>query len=68
MPAIHDLIEDWIQIRTMLQRQLKLLESDGTRSGAQVADAATEATIERIKRCLQDMNGLLKQYAGSDKP
>ena len=67
MPAIHDLIEDWIQIRTMLQKQLKMLESDGMRSGAEVADAATEATIERLKRCLLEMNGLLKQYAGSDR-
>ncbi len=43
MAAIHDLIEDWIQIRSVLQRQLRLLETDQTRKGAQAADVASEA-------------------------
>jgi hypothetical protein len=67
MPAIHDLIEDWIQIRTMLQKQIKLLEADGSRGDAGLVDAGTEATMERLRRCLLEMNALLKQHAGADK-
>ena len=26
MPMIHDFVEDWIEMRSKLQRQLKLLE------------------------------------------
>lgn len=67
MAAIHDLIEDWIQIRSVLQRQLRLLETDQTRKGAQAADVASEATTARLRRCLDEMNALLKQHAGSDR-
>ena len=68
MPAIHDLIEDWIQIRSMLQKQLRRLEADGTRAEAGLLDAGTEATLDRLRRCLLEMNALLKQHARADKP
>ena len=68
MAAIHDLIEDWIQIRTTLQKQLRLLDPDGARAKAEVVDAATEATISRVRRCIEEMNALLKQHAGADRP
>ena len=68
MAAIHDLIEDWIQIRSTLVRQVKLLESNEMRQGAEVVDAATEAATARIRRCLDEMNALLKQFSGSDRP
>ncbi len=66
MAAIHDLIEDWIQFRSVLQRQLKLLETDQTRKGAPAVDVASEATKARLRRCLDEMNALLKQHARSD--
>ncbi len=30
MAIIHDFVEDWIEMRSKLQRQLKLLESSTT--------------------------------------
>ena len=35
MTAITDLIEDWIQMRSTLQRQLKMLESSEMYAGDQ---------------------------------
>lgn len=61
--TIHALIEDWIQIRRTLQQQLKLLEAE-----KHILGDATDATIVRIKRWIQELNSLLKEHARADRP
>jgi hypothetical protein len=56
--ATSDLIEDWIQIRTMLQQQLKTLGSNQ----AHVPDEMRERTVNLIKQWIVDINSLLKEY------
>ena len=63
MLVINDLVEDWIQIRSTLQRQLKTLQSGGAPSEADISEDAKKATIARIKGCVEEMNALLKDYA-----
>lgn len=63
MAVIHDLVEDWIQIRSTLQRQLKLLQSAEAPSEPDISGNAKEATIAGIKACIEELNALLKEYA-----
>ncbi len=63
MMAINDLVEDWIQIRSTLQRQLKMLQSGGPPSQSVISESEMKATIARIKGCIDEMNALLKEYA-----
>jgi hypothetical protein len=58
MVVINDLVEDWIQIRSTLQRQLKMLQSE-----SDISESARNATIARIKSAIEEMNALLKEYA-----
>ena len=67
MTTIHGLIEDWIQMRRMLQQQLKLLEADKMHAGIPILGDTTEATIARIKRWIDELNSLLKEYARADR-
>jgi hypothetical protein len=63
MAVIHDLVEDWIQIRSTLQRQLKMLQSGETPSESDISENEKTATVARIKGCIEEMNALLKEYA-----
>jgi hypothetical protein len=63
MAGINDLVEDWIQIRSTLQRQLKMLHSSEALSDSDISESEKEATIARIKGCVEEMNALLKEYA-----
>jgi hypothetical protein len=63
MTEIKHLIEEWIEIRATLQRQLKMLESGDLRTGADLSDSATQATIARIKHWIDELNALLKEFA-----
>jgi hypothetical protein len=63
MAAINDLVEDWIQIRSTLQRQLKMLQSGEALSEADISENEKKATTARIKGCIEEMNALLKEYA-----
>ena len=63
MVGINDLVEDWIQIRSTLQRQLKTLQSGSALSESDMSESAREATISRIKGCVDVMNALLKENA-----
>ena len=63
MVAINDLVEDWIQIRSTLQRQLKMLQSGEAWSKSYISENEKTATIARIKGCIEEMNALLKEYA-----
>jgi hypothetical protein len=62
MAGIHDLIEDWIQMRAALQRQLKLFESGELGTGP-----STDATIVRIRIWIDELNSLLKTYSSADR-
>jgi hypothetical protein len=63
MVVINDLVEDWIQIRATLQRQLKMLQSGEAPSGSYISENEKKATIARIKGCVDEMNALLKEHA-----
>ena len=67
MTAITDLIEDWIQIRSTLQRQLKMLESSEMYAGDKISDSTIRDTIVRVRRCIDGLNSLLKEYAISPR-
>ena len=67
MAIIHDFVEDWIEMRSKLQRQLKLLESGKTDTGPNVIGSTTEATIIRLKKWIDELNDLLKEYAHADR-
>ena len=58
-----DLIEDWIQIRSTLQRQIKMLES----GQAGIASVDTKTTIIRLRTWVVDLNALLKEHALVDE-
>ena len=67
MAIIHDFVEDWIEMRSKLQRQLKLLESGNTDTGTNVIGSTTEATIIRLKKWIDELTDLLKEYAHADR-
>jgi len=62
MTAMSDLIEDWIQIRSTLQRQLKTLESNQDQGPVDIPDEMREMTVNHIKQWIADINSLLKEY------
>ena len=62
MAIIHDFVEDWIEMRCKLQRQLKMIET-----GTNVVGSTTEATKIRIKKWIDELNDLLKEYAHADR-
>jgi hypothetical protein len=63
MTIIRDFVEDWIEIRSKLQRQLKLIET-----GTNVIGDTTETTKIRIKKLIDELNDLLKEYTHADRP
>jgi hypothetical protein len=67
MAVIHDFVEDWIEMRSKLQRQLKLIESGKMGTGADVVGSTTEATKIRIKKWIDELNDHLKEYANADR-
>ena len=54
--ATTDLIEDWIMMRAMFQKQVKMLEAGNPSSGS-------KATVARLKTCIAELNVLLKEHA-----
>jgi len=67
MATVHDFVEDWIEMRSKLQRQLKMLESGDMTTGTTVIGSSTEATIIRIKKWSDELNALLKEYTLADR-
>jgi hypothetical protein len=63
MATVKDLVEDWIEIRSMLPRQLEMLESGQVHTGTRISDTTTKETIVRIKTWIGELNALLKEYA-----
>ena len=68
MTTTTDLIEDWIQIRSTLQRQLKMLESETMHTGDNIPDSTARDTTARVRRCIDELNSLLKEHASAPKP
>ncbi len=62
MTTINDLIEDWIQIRTILQKQITALESGKVAAGTNVKSTNEETTV-RLKEWVGEINKLLKDYS-----
>ena len=67
MATTNDLVEEWIQIRATVQRQLKMLESGEMHSGGATLESTTGATITRLKSWISDLNALLKEYARDNR-
>jgi hypothetical protein len=63
MATVKDLVEDWIEKRSTLQRQLEMLESGQMQMGTHLSDNTTKETIVRIKTWIGELNALLKGYA-----
>lgn len=63
MPEMKHLIEEWIQMRATLQRQVKMLESGEMHTGANIADTTTQATIAQLKTWINELNSLLKEFS-----
>lgn len=66
MTLVHDFVEEWIEMRSRLQRQLKLIEAGGADAAAGVG-AAREDTARRLKKWIEELNALLKQYTQADR-
>jgi hypothetical protein len=62
MVTATDLIEDWIEIRSRLQRQLKKFEAGEMHARDKISDSTTTATVARLKKCVSELNELLKEY------
>jgi hypothetical protein len=62
MVTATDLIEDWIEVRSKLQRQLKMLEAGGMHAGDKISQPTTTATVARLRKCISELNELLKEY------
>ncbi len=67
MALVHDFVEDWIEIRSKLQRQLKVLEAGETGMEVNLIGSRTGSTKVRIKKWIDELNGLLKDYANADQ-
>jgi hypothetical protein len=63
MTEIKHLVEEWIEMRATLQRQLKMLESGEIRMGADISGATTQATVAQLKGWIDELNALLKEFA-----
>lgn len=67
MVTVTDLIEEWIEMRSKLQRQLKMLEAGEMHTGKKSLDSTTEATISHLNKCIGELNALLKEHARADR-
>lgn len=63
MTTAMDLVEDWIQMRSTLARQLALLKAGKMPPLDNVADTTTRATITQIEKWMTELNTLLKAYS-----
>jgi hypothetical protein len=63
MPTNDDLVADWKRIRADLAQQLELFESGKMGSGDRVLRSTSAQAIERIKRSIAELDGLLAEHA-----
>lgn len=62
-----DLVEDWIQMRTTLQKQLKALEANKGLSGVDELDAPNRMIITRVNKMVAELTELLKAHASDSR-
>ena len=62
MVTLKDLHEDWIQARTALKRQLKLLETEQIFRGSELSEDVRKAIAVRLKNAVAEYDALLKEY------
>lgn len=67
MTTVHDFVEEWIEIRAKLQRQLKAHDTGEAGGGVATMQSAATETGARIKKCIAELNALLKEHAAADK-
>jgi hypothetical protein len=65
MVAIKDLVEEWIEMRSTLQKQLKALETGELGTHGAIVGSTTETTKVRIRKWIEELNALLKEYASA---
>ncbi len=65
MVAIKDLVEEWIEMRSKLQKQLKALEVRQPGTHEPIAESTVESTKVRIRKWIEELNALLKEYASA---
>jgi hypothetical protein len=66
MTPEHDFIEDLIEMRSRLKKQLGLIESGKMGSGGTVIGGPTDAVKARLKFLIDELNDLLKKNASAD--
>jgi len=64
----QDLIEDWIEMRATLKRQLEMLKSGQMHTGTDLPNTTTKAAITRVEACIGELNALLKEYSHAQRP
>ena len=64
--TVKDLIEDWIQMRSALQRQVQAIQKGELQTGGKELSHPKEAMVSQLKSLIEELNSLLKQYAGQD--
>jgi len=60
--TLKDQIEEWIEMRAKLQKQVKALEAGELQGGPKSINAATQTTVSHIKNCISELNKLLKEH------
>jgi hypothetical protein len=63
MTLINDLIEDWIQIRSTLQRHIRMLEAEKEQNGTDIYGAKIDDTVGHLKAWVSALNKLLKEHS-----
>jgi hypothetical protein len=51
-----------IEMRSKLQRQLKVLEVGEMYRGDKISDSTTTVIVARLKKCIGELNELLKEH------
>ena len=62
---VNDLIEDWIEMRSKFQRQLKMFEAQEVLSDDN--KTLNAATVSYLRNCISELNKLLKEHATVDR-
>jgi hypothetical protein len=62
MSIKDDLIADWKRMRADLARQLEMFESGNMGSGDRVLRSTSAQSIERIKRSMAELDGLIAEH------
>jgi hypothetical protein len=60
--TLKDVIEEWIEMRAKLQKQVKALETGELQGESKSINAATQTTVSHIKNCIGELNNLLKEH------